>query len=1097
MTASSSARQRRTFSDLLADLPRLQAAISAALAALLPLLLPDRLVPQQLSVLRSVASLIVIVAFLAGWIYRRGLQRRRATLVWLAAAAAIGLGALQIRYVQELPAIGSDLRTEYYLVGYALTPHGHDMLVQAGVQNESLPVALRKVGPDAIPALYGDSYQIVSLLYTLCALAFVFSAVVTLTASDFRSPRPAAAAGAALAALVVPFGAMTLAAQAPARRAALDSARATEQRAVAALQTGIRSNVVQALGLFRRAEAYYLEAGDSVKAARNHGRIGLAFDELQALDSALTYYEQTLTRQRRLADTVGEGRTRLNRGNVLLQKNLFAAALEDFHAAEAIARHVSDSVDELFALHNIGWAFQSQLREKGQQALYDSAARYYRQTLAVARAVRDTAFEANAHARLGSLYENTTQLDSAVAHYEAAVRLYEVTSDPRLAAALSGLGWVYASLKRHELALSYLRRASRLYGELEDALGKGMVDTKIAAVEADRTGILVGAGRGDSIVKDWQGLNLADSLRRINDRALSVLREDSTLASRADPIQAQRVRDLSRTDPGMAAALAALLLARVRPDKQTEGLGLEGVAQEYLQRDSADAALAYLDSALVAYRTARDRFGEVRMLMTIGWVHHRLAADLPGALAHYDTAAAVRAGTSGAAGTDPNRISLHEQDVDLFSAWALARLASPARPQSRAIEALAVVERGRAQALLALLGRTDSSRVGGRNPEADGARLIRAGNGLTRIVYWLAEDTLLVWLADARGTVTLSRRPLIRSSIVPRLTGRGAAFATSGRRMIGRDSLTRLVGTYRGAIDSGAGDATARAGRALADVLLPSDIQRLLPDSGEIVIVPFGPLGLVPFAALPGQTGEPFGTHHAIRYAPSLGVLNAVARGRGRLPAGGLSNPLIVGNPKSPPVTDAALGGLLVFGRLAGADSTARWLGRRLGAHALIGEDATETAVRAGLAQADLVDLETHGYVYSGPELVRQSFITLTADARHDGVLTVGDLLDSLPPLKATLVVLSACETGLGDPREAEGIVGLARAVLARGAGGVLISLWNVDDRVTGELVRAFYDEWLGPDHPTKAEALRRAQVLVRRAHPDARHWAAFQLIGE
>jgi len=787
----------------------------------------------------------------------------------------------------------------------------------------------------------------------------------------------------------------------------------------------------------------------------------------------------------------------VNRGNVLLQRNLFAAALEDFHAAAAIARHVSDSVDELFALHNIGWAFQSQLRENGQQALYDSAARYYRQTLAVARAAHDTAFEANAHARLGSLYENTTLPDSAIAHYEAAVRLYDVTSDPRLAAALFGLGSVYASLKRHELALTYLRRASRLYGDLEDALGKGMVDTRIASVETDRRAILIGAGRGDSIVKDWQGLNLADSLRRINDSALWVVRDDLTVASRADPVQARRVRDLSRTDPGMAAALAALVLARVRPDRQTEGLGLEGVAQEYMQRDSAAAALAYLDSALVAYRTARDRFGEVRALMAIGWVHQRLDANLPAALAHFDTASAVRAGTSGAAGSDANRISLHEQDVDLFSAWALARLASPARPQSRASDALAVVERGRAQALLALLGRADSVRVGGRNPATDGERLVRAGNGVTRVVYWLAEDTLLVWLVDARGTVTLSRQALIRSSMVPRLAERGAAFATSGRRMIGRDSLARLVGTYRGAIDSGASDATARVGRALADVLLPPDIQRLLPDSGEIVIVPFGPLGLVPFAALPGRTGEPFGVRHAIRYTASLGVLNAGAHGGGRLPAGGLRNPLIVGNPKSPPVTDAGLGGLLVFGRLPGADSTARWVSHRLGARALIGEDATETVVRARLAHADLVDLETHGYAYGGPELVRRSFITLTADAHHDGVLTVGEILDSLPPLRATLVVLSACETGLGDPREAEGIVGLARAVLARGAGSVLISLWNVDDWVTGELVRAFYDEWLGPTHPTKAEALRRAQVLVQRTHPDARDWAAFQLVGE
>jgi CHAT domain-containing protein len=60
----------------------------------------------------------------------------------------------------------------------------------------------------------------------------------------------------------------------------------------------------------------------------------------------------------------------------------------------------------------------------------------------------------------------------------------------------------------------------------------------------------------------------------------------------------------------------------------------------------------------------------------------------------------------------------------------------------------------------------------------------------------------------------------------------------------------------------------------------------------------------------------------------------------------------------------------------------------------------------------------------------------------------------------------------------------------------VLISLCSVDDKATGELVRAFYQAWLGPSHPTKAEALRSAQAAVRETHPDARHWAAFQLVG-
>ena len=95
--------------------------------------------------------------------------------------------------------------------------------------------------------------------------------------------------------------------------------------------------------------------------------------------------------------------------------------------------------------------------------------------------------------------------------------------------------------------------------------------------------------------------------------------------------------------------------------------------------------------------------------------------------------------------------------------------------------------------------------------------------------------------------------------------------------------------------------------------------------------------------------------------------------------------------------------------------------------------------------------------------------------------------------------MLSACQTGLGDLKQAEGTVGLQRAFLARGARSVLVSLWSVSDTATTLLMRAFYTHWLGDrNHPTKAEALRRAQADLRAdpAFKDPLYWAAFQLVG-
>ena len=147
-----------------------------------------------------------------------------------------------------------------------------------------------------------------------------------------------------------------------------------------------------------------------------------------------------------------------------------------------------------------------------------------------------------------------------------------------------------------------------------------------------------------------------------------------------------------------------------------------------------------------------------------------------------------------------------------------------------------------------------------------------------------------------------------------------------------------------------------------------------------------------------------------------------------------------------------------------------------------------------------MVHLATHDYAYSTDARARASFIALAPGDGHDGQLSVGELLDDAAlQLSADLVVMSACQTGLGDLKQAEGTVGLQRAFLAKGARSVLVSLWSVSDAATGILMRGFYHHWLRDrDRPSKAEALRRAQEEVRHTpgleHP--RLWAGFQLVG-
>ncbi len=117
------------------------------------------------------------------------------------------------------------------------------------------------------------------------------------------------------------------------------------------------------------------------------------------------------------------------------------------------------------------------------------------------------------------------------------------------------------------------------------------------------------------------------------------------------------------------------------------------------------------------------------------------------------------------------------------------------------------------------------------------------------------------------------------------------------------------------------------------------------------------------------------------------------------------------------------------------------------------------------------------------------------AHREEDGVLTALEL-SQIDLIGTKLVVLSACQTGLGEVRSGDGVYGLRRAIAMAGAETQVMSLWNVDDAATSELMQSFYDRLL--EGMGRTEALRQAQLAMmrrpERAHPF--YWASFIVSG-
>jgi CHAT domain-containing protein/tetratricopeptide (TPR) repeat protein len=889
--------------------------------------------------------------------------------------------------------------------------------------------------------------------------------------------------------------------------------------------------IYQSLGETRKALEKYDEAlplfrdagGRNGEATTLHN-IGLLYWSLGETQKALEKYNEALPIRRAVGDRNGEAATLTGIGAVYRSLGEARKALEKYNEALPLFREAGDRSGEAVTLNNIGVVYWS-LGETRE------ALEKYNEALPIRRAISDRSGEAATLSNIGLVYYSLGDMRKALEKLnETLPPLREVGDRTMEARTLSNIGEVYRSRGEERKALEKFNEALPILQAVGDRRGEAATLHHIGEVYRSR-----GETR-EALEKYNEALPIVQA---VGDRS-----GEATILHHIGEVYRSR----GETREALEKYNEALLIRRAVGDRSREADALLGIARVEQKRGNLPQARQVIEQAVslveslrtniasqglrASYFASRQEFFEtyIDVLMQIHKQNPAAAFDAF-ALAVSERARArsllellKEARADIRQGVDSSLLERERSLQQRLNARAAAQVSllnrkhTPEQADAIAKEiAVITAEYEEVQALI----RARSPRYAAlTQPQPLGLVEIQQ--------QALDEDTLLLEyaLGEKRSYLWLvSQRSIDSYELPPR-----AEIETAARRVY--ELLT--VRPKRWAPPDPEFIAQAKA---LSRMLLGPVAPRL--GGKRLVIVAPGALSYLPFAALPAPEDkkrpagdyEPLIAKHEVVSIPSASVLSIIRRetaGRQRAaksvavladPVFEESDPRLAsaknGKSSGETAADAELSELkrsirtmnfsdardgftrLPFSRQE-AQSIIALTPKGTGIKATDFNASRDMAMSPQMSQYRIVHFATHGLLNSErPELSGLVFSLIDRKGKpQDGFLRLHEIYNL--QLNADLIVLSACETGLGKEIKGEGLIGLTRGFMYSGAPRVIASLWNVDDFATAELMKLFYQHMLKDGMPAGA-ALRAAQLEMSRQKRWASpyFWAGFVLHGE
>jgi len=842
---------------------------------------------------------------------------------------------------------------------------------------------------------------------------------------------------------------------------------------------------------FRKAAEYFTQALSLFQSLQDrYGEMDLLnflggmYDILGEPQRALNSYEQALSLAREGKNQNLEAFILNNIGKINNDLDNWQKAIDYYQQTLAVLRTNENKRLEAISLHNIGVAYSGSGLGELQKALG-----YFDQSLALRRSLKDKAGEADTLTEIGYTYTRMNEPQKAIGFYDQALPLRLAVGDRRgEGTTLDFMGIAYASIGKLDKALDYHQKALERYRATENrrnegsALGNighvyGLMGDQQKAFDFQQQALAVFRALGDranearmleGMARAERGRNHLDAARKLIDESLSL-----TEAVRAN-VGSQRLRAsyLSRSQDAYQFYIDLLMdLQRQNPSGTYSADALR-VSERSRARSFADM----LNEAHVDFREGMDadllkREREIRQLLN--------------AKAQRQIQLVAQKGNPGEIETLNKEISALEDEYE--QSQSKMRKSNPAyaaliQPQPLGLKEI--------QQLL------DPNTV--------------------LLEYSLGDDRSYLWTVTENSfkTYELPKREQIQKTakeVYDSLTARSLVKSVESP-MQRQARIAQSEAQFE--------QAAADLGRM---ILVPAVAEF---GTRRLVVIADGALQYVPFAALSvgsdTKNYRPLVVEHEIVSLPSassLAIQRQALANRKPAPKGiaVIADPVFsiadsrlktetqltaASDTRTIEHLSGGPGGQLSIRRLPFTRQEAE----RILSVAPPGANFKAVDFRANrsvatsgdLSQYRYVHFATHGYLdteHAGLSAIVLSMVDEQGKPQ-DGFLRTHDIYNLKLP--AELVVLSACETGLGKEVKGEGIEGLTRGFMYAGARRVVVSLWNVNDKATASLMQRLYVGILR-NKKTPAAALRAAQLEMLRT-PQWRSpyfWAAFVMQGE